>query len=707
MKLLKATLLAASAAAMTFGMGPATAQQSQTPAVPIEVWALRDIMPTVQVSPSGKYLMLMKLESKDGTYLMEIYETADLSKKPIRTNAEPMELLTARWVNDDYIFGTAWQVNRKSVKGPEEDVRDYKAFSFNVKSKKFSEVGGQFNIVNTLPNDPNNVLVESVIANDGSTGVDPFAAFRPRSYFKFNLRTGRNSLVLRGNDKFPQAQFDNDGNPRWASTYDANSKQQKYYYRKPGDGSWTEVTSLRFDLDNENNLYRVLSGIHGYAGLKDGDPNTAYVIENVDGDKAALYEFDFNTGTLTNKLYENPEADITAIQRSSMNWAGDRRLVAARYPGAKRERYWFDETEKQLYENLEKEIPYSHSVTIGSRSRDGKTMVVHNIGPRDPGSWWLVRGDSMVKVGSRNPLLRPEQLSDVEFIKYPARDGKMIPAYVTKPKGEGPFPLIVLPHGGPHVNEVISYDEWGQMLANAGYMVLQPQYRISTGWGQEHFDAGYGEHGLAMQDDKDDGALYLIEQGLVDSDRVAMFGWSYGGYAALVAASRSPNIYQCTIAGAAVADPEKVYFKRRSTRFGKALDEWSKRRGMIGINPVNEVEKVNIPVFMVHGDVDARVLYFNFEDYQTEFKKAGYLDPRVTVGDDVAAVTDEKRNSEDTRANTDGGGSVQQANYQPKHRFVTLKGADHFSRTLMYNHQEKLYTELLDFLKTDCGPGGL
>jgi len=707
MKILKATLLAACAGAMTLSMGPATAQSEQSPSVPVEVWSLRDVMPTVQVSPSGKYLMLMKLESKEGTYFMEIYETADLSKKPIRTNAEPMELLSARWVNDNYIFGTAWQVNRKSVKGPEEDVRDYKAFAFNVKSRKFSEVGGQFNIVNTLPNDPDNVLVESVIANDGSTGVDPFAAFRPRSYFKFNLRSGRNSLVLRGNEKYPQAQFDNDGNPRWSTSYDAGSKQQKYYYRKPGDGSWTEVTSLRFDLDNENNLYRVLSGIHGYAGMKDGDPNTAYVIENVDGDKAALYEFDFNTGTLTNKLYENPEADVTAIQRSSMNWAGDRRLVAARYPGARRERHWFDDTEKQLYENLEKEIPYSHSVTIGSRSRDGKTMVVHNIGPRDPGSWWLVRGDSMVKVGSRNPLLRPEQLSDVEFIKYPARDGMMIPAYVTKPKGEGPHPLIVLPHGGPHVNEVIAYDEWGQMLANAGYMVLQPQYRISTGWGQEHFDAGYGEHGLAMQDDKDDGALYLIEQGLVDADRVAMFGWSYGGYAALVAASRSPNIYQCTIAGAAVADPEKVYFKRRSTRFGKALDEWSKRRGMIGINPVNEVEKVNIPVFMVHGDVDARVLYFNYKDYQTEFKKAGFLDPRVTVGEDVAAVTDSRSKSEDTRANATAGGTVQQASYSPKHRFVTLEGADHFSRTLMYDHQEKLYTELLDFLKRDCGPGGL
>jgi len=705
MKLLKATLLAASAGAMTLGMGTATAQQNSSPSVPIEVWSLRDIMPTVQVSPDGSRLMLLKLESKEGEYIMEIHDTADLSKRPIRTNADPMEIINARWVNDRYIFGTAWQVKRRKVNGPEEDVRDRLAFAFDTRTKKFSKVSGNFNIVNNLPNDDDNVLVATGTLNTGGTGVDPFAAFRPRSYYKFNLRTGSRSLVLRGSTKYPTAVFDDEGNPRFTNSYNAGSKEQISYYRKPGDGNWKEFA--RYDLDEYENLYRVLGGFHGLVGFKQGDPNTGYIIDNVDSDKAALYEFDFETGQLGTKLYENPDADVMNIQTSSMTWAGDNKLVAARYPAARRERHWFDMEEKALYENLEKEIPYAHSVTIGSRSRDGKTMVVHNIGPRDPGSWWLVRGDSMVKIGSRNPLLRPEQLSDVEFIKYPARDGKTIPAYVTKPKGEGPFPLIVLPHGGPHVNEVIGFDEWGQLLANAGYMVLQPQYRISVGWGQDHFDSGYGEHGLAMQDDKDDGALYMIEQGLADPDRVAMFGWSYGGYAALVAASRSPNIYQCTIAGAAVADAEKVYIKRRNPNSPKALDDWGKRRGMIGINPVNEVDKVNIPVFMVHGDVDARVLYFNFEDYQTEFKKAGLLDPRVTVGDDVAAVYDNKDQSEDTQANASAGGTVQQAGYQPKHRFVTLKGADHFGVTLMYNHQEKLYTELLDFLKRDCGPGGL
>jgi dipeptidyl aminopeptidase/acylaminoacyl peptidase len=355
------------------------------------------------------------------------------------------------------------------------------------------------------------------------------------------------------------------------------------------------------------------------------------------------------------------------LQSHSMRWAGNNKIVAAMYPGAKMERHWFDMEEKALYESLEKKIQYAHQINITSRSRDGNIMIVYNSGPKDPGSYWLVKDGKAMKLASENPGVKSADLNNVEFIKYKARDGRMIPAYITVPKGKAPFPLVVLPHGGPHVNEVIGYDEWGQVLANSGYMVLQPQYRMSVGWGKSHFDAGYGEHGGAMQDDKDDGALALVKDGLVDKDRIAMFGWSYGGYAALVATQRTPQIYQCAIAGAAVADPEKSYYGRRGTDTPKALDDWAKRRGMIGWNPIKNVEKANIPLLMVHGDVDARVEYYHYTDYKAAMEKAG------------------KTNAQ----------------------YLTLKGADHFSRTLMFDHQQSLYSKMLDYLKNDCGPGGL
>ena len=700
---MKSPLLAALVCGVSTIAAPALAQTG-VPSVPIEVWALRDAIATADISPDGKHLMVLRMPSKDGEYVMEIFKTSDLSKPWRRLNADPMEIISAQFVSDDYIYGTAWQVVRNRVTRPEEDVRGYRSFGYSLKSNKFSGADGNFNIVGLLPKEPNTVLVETSTPNDGGTGVDPFEAFRPRSYYRFNLDTAARELVLRGSSEHPTATFDIDGNPRFTAGVKPGSNELVYYYRMPGDGSWKEFGE-RYDLDEHENLYRVLGGFQGLKGFDPNNPSIGYVVDARNDDKAALWEFDFSTGQFGRKLYSNPDADVMAIKTNSMYWAGDNSLAAAVYPGEKMERHWFDPEEQQLYELFEKSIPDAHQINVRSRSRDGKTMLVTNVGPRDPGSYWLFMDGRIVKIGSENPLLKPEQLADVEFIRYPARDGKTIPAYITKPKGEGPFPLVVIPHGGPHVNEVIAYDEWGQLLANAGYMVLQPQYRMSVGWGKDHFDAGYGEHGLAMQDDKDDGVKYLVAQGLVDPNRVAMFGWSYGGYAALVASQREDNLYQCAIAGAAVADPAKSYRDRRSPNSPKALDEWAQRRGMIGVNPIAQVEKTNIPLMMVHGDVDHRVEYWHLKDFRTAMERAGKYNPRVTVGEEPSSggeyVEGETQTSGDVVA------TRQQANYQPRNRFVTLEGAGHFYSTLMYDHQEKLYKEMLDFLRNDCGPGGL
>lgn len=666
MKFLKAPSMAAMVGVSVLGLSVSAPSETyaQTGDVPVDAWALRNVVNAVQISPDGKHILVHINPSKDGEYLLQIYKSDDLSK-PYRTlNADPMEIITARWVNDNFIFGTAWQVSRKRVNGPEEDVRDYLTYSYDLSKNKFVPVDGQFAIVNTLPGEPDTVLVGGGNAIPDSTGVDPFQAFRPRAYYRYNLKTGRRKLVMKGSSKFPTAFFDNEGYPRYTQTRDLATNKLKTYYRKPGDGSWTQF-GAEYDLDKHENLYRVLGGVHGFVGFKHDDPSIGYIVDNRDGeDKAALWEFDFNTGQFGKKLFQAKEGDVLGIQTHSI--PGNDKLAAAIYPGAKRERHWFDEEEKALYEALEQQIPNAHQLSVTSRSRDGQRMIVQNSGPKDPGSFWLVKDGQLAKLGSRNPEVLPSQLSEVKYIRYKARDGLEIPGYITIPKGEGPFPLVVQHNGGPHVNAVQGYSEMGQMMANAGYMVFYPQNRISTGWGQKHFDAGYGEHGLAMQDDKDDGVKYLIEQGLVDPDRVAFFGWSYGGYAALVAASREEQLYQCTIAVAAVADAAKVYRTRRGSNSPKALDDWGKRRGMIGINPIKEVDKVNIPVLMVHPKQDRRVLYFNFTDYKKAFEAAG-----------------------------------------KEGQFVTVDGADHFSNTWMFDHQQQLYTKMLDYLANDCGPGGL
>ena len=664
--LIAACSIAALCSSVTATAVTTAANGSSANPVPVDYWAVRAAVSGVSVSPDGKYMALSKIESRDGDPIIEVYETADLSKKPRRIAAKPMEFLGGiTWVSDDVFFGQAMQVVRRAVRGAEQDVREYKNFSYSMTTGKFSQFQtptgeGVFEFEGLLPNEPRKILIGTSNGPSAAQSDDPFEGFRPRSYYKYDIDTGARTLVLRGGGKQPQASFDLAGNPRLSSSIDASADEIIFYHRNPGESNWTEIMRQSGEEFDRMDF--------SFAGDIKDKPGMVYVTARHNGeDKIALWEFDPNTKQFGRKVYGNPDADILGTFRGNI-WAGDDEIKGVTYSGAKFERHFFDMEEKALYDKIRPAVKNAFQLNITSRSRDGNTMIVTNRGPRDSGTSYLIKDGKMQKIGSSNPLLKPSDYSDVEYIKYPARDGLMIPAYVTKPKGPGPHPLIVLPHGGPYVNEVIIYDEWSQMLANNGYMVIQPQYRGSEGHGWNHFISTLGEHGLAMNDDKDDGAKYLISKGLVDPDRVAMFGWSYGGYAALVAASRENNIYQCTIPGAFVADPLMSYNGRKNDTI-KYFDDFSAQRGgKDGINPMNEVDKVNVPMLLIHGDWDRRVLFKHYTKYKKALKKAGKAD---------------------------------------KMKFLPLKGADHFLYTHRYEHNKKYYSAILDYLKNDCGPGGL
>lgn len=664
-KLLIATTVLASLITPAFAQAEtstaANGYTAGTP-VPIDYWAVRNAVSNVSVSPSGKYMALMKIESLDGNPVLEIYDIDDLSKPISRSDAKPMEFESISWITDDRLFGVARKIVKTTVKRPEDSIFGYKGFFYDVKKKKFTNIEGSYELISTLPKEDNYVLLGESNGPASVSEGDPFAAGRPRSYYKVNVKTGAQSLVYRGGGNTPRASFDVDGNPRFSSGWDVVSDEHVYQYRNPGDTSWKEF--LRVSSEDFQKL--------GFSYVGDTTPyeeNMGLVIARNNEDTAALWKYDFANARFVEKIYSRPDADILGIMRGNPR-AGDDEAKAAVWPGDGFERHFFDAEEEALYETIANAIPGATKETVSliSRSKDDRRMIALNRSDSDSGSYYLIKDGQMLKISSANPLLKPEDYSNVEYIKYPARDGLMIPAYVTYPKGDGPHPLIVLPHGGPYVNEVIIYDEWSQMLANNGYMVIQPQYRGSLGHGYNHYIKMWNEHGLAMQDDKDDGAKYLISKGLVDPDRVAMFGWSYGGYAAVVAASREDQIYQCTIPAAYVANPLKQH-NNRSNDTIKYFDELSEQRGgKTGINPMNEVEKVNVPMLLIHPKQDRRVMFYHHQDYTKALDKAGKSD---------------------------------------MYKELVLDKADHFLFSHRYDHNKTYYTAILDFLKEDCGPGGL
>ncbi|HEX5787158.1 MAG TPA: prolyl oligopeptidase family serine peptidase [Woeseiaceae bacterium] len=625
---------------------------------PLEYWALREVINEVTVSPNGEQLAMLKILAREGNPILHIYDAGNLEGQPFVIDSDPMEIMTYDWASDEHIVLTLRQKVRDQIEGQNQGVYEYQVAILNLKKKAFDEFPAADPIVeNLLPGKRDKIIISEQPGAEEDLSLDK--AFRPRAYYEMDLDRGTKKLLIRGKLDVAQISFDPEGNPRVGHGFDAGRQEYVIYYRAPGESRWDDA--LRFHEDD------FALWFFDVPGLDPAVPGNL-VVQALNGDdKVGLWSYDPKNEKYAELLYRRSDVDVTGVRYHSNYWEHPDEIVAVSYATDKPRFEYFDEVEGATYAQLESLIPGAYYVTIESRSRDGNTLVARNLGPRDPGTYFLLHDGEFKEVGSRAPLLDPAELADLEYMHYKARDGRDLVAYVTVPNGKPPFPTVVLPHGGPHVHEVVIYDEWAQVLANNGYLVVQPQYRMSLGYGYDHFRSAFREQsegGRAMQDDKDDAALHLVEQGLADPDRLAMFGWSYGGYAALVAASRTPQLYQCVIAGAAVADyvrQANEYPNPRGT--GRIFTEDYQYKV---VNPVAEVAKVNVPILLVHGSVDQRVRPRQARLYRDALDKAG-----------------------------------------KPYEYIELDGADHFYNTLFYGHQLTLYTNLIDFLANDCGPGGL
>jgi dipeptidyl aminopeptidase/acylaminoacyl peptidase len=460
---------------------------------------------------------------------------------------------------------------------------------------------------------------------------------------------------MRGKLAMGRVSFNSDGVATHASGFDFRTGDYTYYWRPKGTKEWREM--YRLSRDSFEQFIPITPDTFA--------ENHFLVLAHNGYDKTGLWSFDAENQKFSEAVYRRNDVDLGYPFAHSNRLSNPDEVAGISWCKDKCHREFFDGQEAALYNQLEELITNADQVRISGRSRDGNTLIVTNSGPQDPGTYYLIRNGKVSKISGAKPYLDHDQLAKVEYVSYKARDGETINGYVTVPNGEGPFPLVVMPHGGPYVAETVDrFDEWPQLLANNGYMVLQPQYRGSQKYGLDFYKSAFingSEAGRAMQDDKDDGALYLVKQGLVDPDRMAMFGWSYGGYAALVAAAREDQIYQCVIAGAAVTDPEMQmdYYRYRIEGSAKIeqLTTWDG-----AVSPIKEVKKINVPMLIVHGDNDQRVPPEHFDKYIAELDRAGI-------------------------------------DYQK----LILEGADHFSSTLFYEHKMALYESMLDFFKSDCG----
>ncbi len=273
-----------------------------------------------------------------------------------------------------------------------------------------------------------------------------------------------------------------------------------------------------------------------------------------------------------------------------------------------------------------------YQINIIEQTRDGNKVLFKANTPSIPPNLYAYdfAKDKARLLARDYPEISKTTLGDVTKVSYPARDGFKIPGYVTTPakiaSGEIAYknqPFIVMPHGGPYARDTKSFDYLAQFMASRGYSVLQMNFRGSEGFGHAHEQAGRKNWEI-MQEDVEDGARWLIDKGYAGKDRVCIVGWSYGGYAALMGAVKTPDLYTCAASIAGVTDLQDMIRDMRKYRFGKHTAKHFILKGFDGKkdirenSPVKRAREITTPVFLAHGTDDVNVHFDQF----TRMKKA-------------------------------------------------------------------------------------
>jgi dipeptidyl aminopeptidase/acylaminoacyl peptidase len=277
------------------------------------------------------------------------------------------------------------------------------------------------------------------------------------------------------------------------------------------------------------------------------------------------------------------------------------------------------------------------NVSLQSADDAYEHLIVLTEGEGDPGTYWQVdlTTGKAEPFGEAYPDIPAKAVGARKVFDYKAADGLQLHGILTLPVGRDPknLPVIVLPHGGPHARDYLSFDWWPAALASRGYAVFQPNFRGSSGYGVKFAQAGFGEWGRKMQTDISDGLKALADQGIVDPKRACIVGASYGGYAALAGVTVQQGLYRCAVAVAGVSDlramlsdeadqhDEQSWEVRwwKDWMGAKSLGDGALRK----ISPANLADHADAPILLIHGKDDTTVPIEQSRIMERALKRAG------------------------------------------------------------------------------------
>ena len=344
--------------------------------------------------------------------------------------------------------------------------------------------------------------------------------------------------------------------------------------------------------------------------------------------RKAYFKMSLTDGSIEGPIFSREDKDVESVILS-MN----RVVHGVRYSGFTPAYEFFDKKLNARMRGIHKAFPNNY-VSVSDFADDWSNILLYIDGIDSSGDYYLYREGNLAYISSQRPHLSRAPVNPVVEYNFQTRDGYTIPTLLTYPysKKRNNLPAIMMPHGGPESYDTKRFDYMAQYFASQGYLVIQPQFRGSTGFGLAHTLAGRGQWGKRMQDDLTDALTILISEGKVDKSRTCIVGASYGGYAALAGATFTPDLYKCAVSINGVSDVERM-LKQEKYDFGEdhwVVSYWQdviangeiEEEFLKNISPINFVEKVQVPVLLIHGTRDKIVPFRQSKYFVDEMEDA-------------------------------------------------------------------------------------
>lgn len=571
---------------------------------PIEEFASLPVIESPSLSPNGEKLVA---EILIGGKQRLLILPAGGQGEQTQAGLGDVKLNWVRWVNDEWLIANV--TSMQFVESEEWPVTRLLAF-------KSDGTGAHTIAARKAAQDGGDVLW---IAKDGSTDIllsYQRSIFSDKLEFypqvdRVDVSTGKMKMHVGSRLGVFNWYADENGVVRVGFGREKEGLRKRLLYRSAEGDAFREVANV--DSDTEVLVPLVFTS----------EPDTAITFSSDDG-FTAVYKLDLNTMQLGEKIFGVKGYDVDNIYTDTSG----KTLAGVSYEDKKFRVNWFEKSKRDIQNQLDASLP-GQSPQIVSSDRAQKKHIVYAGSASNPGTYYLYSSDTGAAtiLAPRHSVIKGSSLGPVKTIEYTARDGLKINAVLTLPKDKPAknLPLIVLPHGGPSARDSESWDWWTQFLADRGYAVIQPNYRGSTGFGNEFYDKGQGEWGLAMQDDVDDARAWAVEQGIADASRICVVGASYGGYVAMRAAERNPELYKCAISYAGVSDLAEMMRKDSLFLYGKVRRKWMNNQApdFATVSPIKRPDKFGIPILLMHGKKDRRVDVGQSREMAEKLKAAG------------------------------------------------------------------------------------